>query len=152
MDVLAQQTVAAVVASASAGTSEGLEADAWYETVRRAWPYKDLAREVFDSVLDLVSGVYPSTDFAELKPRVVYDRVTGVLTPRPGAQRVAVTNGGTIPDRGMFGVFLVGTGEAGSAPRRVGELDEEMVYETLSLIHISEPTRPRFGSRMPSSA
>ena len=73
LDVLAQQTVAAVVASASAGTSEGLEADAWYETVRRAWPYKDLAREVFDSVLDLVSGVYPSTDFAELKPRVVYD-------------------------------------------------------------------------------
>lgn len=130
LDVLAQQTVAAVVASASAGTSEGLEADAWYDTVRRAWPYKDLAREVFDSVLDLVSGVYPSTDFAELKPRVVYDRVTGVLTPRPGAQRVAVTNGGTIPDRGMFGVFLVGTGEAGSAPRRVGELDEEMVYET----------------------
>lgn len=130
LDVLAQQTVAAVVASASAGTSEGLEADSWYDTVRRAWPYKDLAREVFDSVLDLVSGVYPSTDFAELKPRVVYDRVTGVLTPRPGAQRVAVTNGGTIPDRGMFGVFLVGTGEAGSAPRRVGELDEEMVYET----------------------
>ncbi len=130
LDVLAQQTVAAVVASASAGTSEGLEADSWYDTVRRAWPYKDLAREVFDSVLDLVSGVYPSTDFAELKPRVVYDRVTGVLTPRPGAQRVAVTNGGTIPDRGMFGVFLVGTGEAGTAPRRVGELDEEMVYET----------------------
>ncbi|MGX4761815.1 Lhr family ATP-dependent helicase [Corynebacterium minutissimum] len=130
LDVLAQQTVAAVVASASAGTSEGLDADTWYDTVRRAWPYKDLAREVFDSVLDLVSGVYPSTDFAELKPRVVYDRVTGILTPRPGAQRVAVTNGGTIPDRGMFGVFLVGTGEAGSAPRRVGELDEEMVYES----------------------
>lgn len=130
LDVLAQQTVAAVVASASAGTREGLDADTWYDTVRRAWPYKDLAREVFDSVLDLVSGVYPSTDFAELKPRVVYDRVTGILTPRPGAQRVAVTNGGTIPDRGMFGVFLVGTGEAGSAPRRVGELDEEMVYET----------------------
>ena len=130
LDVLAQQTVAAVVASASEGTSEGLDADTWYDTVRRAWPYKDLAREVFDSVLDLVSGVYPSTDFAELKPRVVYDRVTGILTPRPGAQRVAVTNGGTIPDRGMFGVFLVGTGEAGSAPRRVGELDEEMVYES----------------------
>ena len=130
LDVLAQQTVAAVVASASAGTREGLDADTWYDTVRRAWPYKDLAREVFDSVLDLVSGVYPSTDFAELKPRVVYDRVTGILTPRPGAQRVAVTNGGTIPDRGMFGVFLVGTGEAGSAPRRVGELDEEMVYES----------------------
>ena len=126
LDVLAQQTVAAVAAAGE----EGLLADDWYALTRRAWPYRDLAREVFDSVLDLVSGVYPSTDFAELKPRVVYDRVTGVLTPRPGAQRVAVTNGGTIPDRGMFGVFLVGTGEAGSAPRRVGELDEEMVYES----------------------
>ena len=124
--MLAQQTVAAVAAAGD----EGLLADDWYALIRRAWPYRDLAREVFDSVLDLVSGVYPSTDFAELKPRVVYDRVTGVLTPRPGAQRVAVTNGGTIPDRGMFGVFLVGTGEAGSAPRRVGELDEEMVYES----------------------
>ncbi|MBS5997480.1 DEAD/DEAH box helicase, partial [Corynebacterium sp.] len=81
---------------------------------------------------DLVSGVYPSTDFAELKPRVVYDRVTGVMTARPGAQRVAVTSGGTIPDRGMFGVFLyTGSGEgSGGAPRRVGELDEEMVYES----------------------
>ena len=126
LDVLAQQTVAAVAAAGD----EGLLADDWYHLTRRAWPYRDLAREVFDSVLDLVSGVYPSTDFAELKPRVVYDRVAGILTPRPGAQRVAVTNGGTIPDRGMFGVFLVGTGEAGSAPRRVGELDEEMVYET----------------------
>ncbi|WP_408930270.1 ATP-dependent helicase [Corynebacterium axilliensis] len=126
LDVLAQQTVAAVAAAGE----EGLLADDWYALIRRAWPYRDLAREVFDSVLDLVSGVYPSTDFAELKPRVVYDRATGVLTPRPGAQRVAVTNGGTIPDRGMFGVFLVGTGEGGSAPRRVGELDEEMVYES----------------------
>ena len=76
--------------------------------------------------------MYPSTDFAELKPRVVYDRVTGVMTARPGAQRVAVTSGGTIPDRGMFGVFLyTGSGEgSGGAPRRVGELDEEMVYES----------------------
>ena len=95
-------------------------------------PLRLLAREVYDSVLDLVSGVYPSTDFAELKPRVVYDRVTGVMTARPGAQRVAVTSGGTIPDRGMFGVFLyTGSGEgSGGAPRRVGELDEEMVYES----------------------
>ncbi|MGO1605770.1 MAG: DEAD/DEAH box helicase, partial [Corynebacterium casei] len=105
----------------------GLTADDWYDTVTRAWPYRDLAREVFDSVIDLVSGVYPSTDFAELRPRVVYDRITGVLTARPGAQRVAVTNAGTIPDRGMFGVFIAG-GEG--APRRVGELDEEMVYES----------------------
>ncbi|MDV2421434.1 ATP-dependent helicase [Corynebacterium tuberculostearicum] len=128
LDVLAQQTVAAV----SAAGEDGLDADEWYEMVRRAWPYRDLAREVYDSVLDLVSGVYPSTDFAELKPRVVYDRVTGVMTARPGAQRVAVTSGGTIPDRGMFGVFLyTGSGEgSGGAPRRVGELDEEMVYES----------------------
>ena len=141
LDVLAQQTVAAV----SAAGEDGLDADEWYEMVRRAWPYRDLAREVYGSVLDLVSGVYPSTDFAELKPRVVYDRVAGVMTARPGAQRVAVTSGGTIPDRGMFGVFLyTGSGEgSGGAPRRVGELDEEMVYEsrvgdvfTLSLIHI----------------
>ena len=128
LDVLAQQTVASVAAAGE----DGLDADEWYETVRRAWPYRDLAREVYDSVLDLVSGVYPSTDFAELKPRVVYDRVTGVMTARPGAQRVAVTSGGTIPDRGMFGVFLYtgsGDGSAG-APRRVGELDEEMVYES----------------------
>ncbi|MCG7455327.1 ATP-dependent helicase [Corynebacterium tuberculostearicum] len=128
LDVLAQQTVAAVAAAGD----DGLDADEWYEMVRRAWPYRDLAREVYDSVLDLVSGVYPSTDFAELKPRVVYDRVTGVMTARPGAQRVAVTSGGTIPDRGMFGVFLyTGAGEgSGGAPRRVGELDEEMVYES----------------------
>ena len=125
LDVLTQQTVAAVAAAGE----DGLDVDEWYETVRRAWPYRDLAREVFDSVIDLASGVYPSTDFSELKPRVVYDRITGMLTPRPGAQRVAVTSGGTIPDRGMFGVFLVG-GAEGGAPRRVGELDEEMVYES----------------------
>ena len=111
LDVLTQQTVAAVAAAGE----DGIGSDEWYATVTRAWPYRDLAREVFDSVIDLASGVYPSTDFAELKPRVVYDRVTGLLTPRPGAQRVAVTNGGTIPDRGMFGVFLV-AGAEGSGP------------------------------------
>ena len=116
LDVLVQQTIAAVAAS----EPDGLDVDEWYATVRKAWPYRELARDVFDSVIDLASGVYPSTDFAELKPRVVYDRVSGVLTPRPGAQRVAVTSGGTIPDRGMFGVFLAG---AEGAPR-------------LSLIHI----------------
>lgn len=130
LDVLAQQTVAAVAAAGS----EGLSTDAWYEIVCRAHPYRELSREVFDSVIDLVSGIYPATDFADLKPRVVHDRTSGVLTPRPGAQRLAVTSGGTIPDRGMFGVFLMhGAGpEALSdrAPRRVGELDEEMVYES----------------------
>lgn len=121
LDVLAQQTVAAVA-------FEDLDVDEWYETVTRAWPYRDLAREVYNSVIDLVTGVYPSTDFAELRPRAILEGTT--LKARPGAQRVAVTNAGTIPDRGMFGVFLVGSGEEGSAPRRVGELDEEMVYES----------------------
>ena len=122
LDVLTQQTVAAVAAA-------DLDVEDWFATVRRAHPYRELPREVFDAVLDLVSGVYPSADFAELKPRVVYDRTTDVLSARPGALRVAVTSGGTIPDRGMFGVFLEGGGENG-APRRVGELDEEMVYES----------------------
>ena len=120
LDVLAQQTVAAVAV-------EDLDVDEWYDTVRRAWPYRDLAREVFDSVIDLVIGVYPSTDFAELRPRAILEG--NVLKARPGAQRVAVTNAGTIPDRGMFGVFLI-AGAEDKAPRRVGELDEEMVYES----------------------
>ena len=119
LDVLAQQTVAAVA-------FEDLDVDDWFDTVRRAWPYRDLAREVFDSVIDLVTGVYPSTDFAELRPRAILEGTT--LKARPGAQRVAVTNAGTIPDRGMFGVFLLGADD--KAPRRVGELDEEMVYES----------------------
>ena len=78
---------------------------------------------MFHAVLDLLSGRYPSEEFSELRPRVVWDRLAGTLRPRDGAQRLAVTNGGTIPDRGLFGVFLPdGT--------RVGELDEEMVYES----------------------
>lgn len=122
LDVLLQQTVAHV-------SQHDISADDWFDVVRRAYPYTSLDREVFDSVIDLASGAYPSTDFADLKPRIVYDRVSGMLSARPGAQRVAVISGGTIPDRGMFGVFLVGGGE-GSVPRRVGELDEEMVYES----------------------
>ncbi|APQ55833.1 ATP-dependent helicase [Corynebacterium pseudotuberculosis] len=123
LDVLLQQTVAAV-------SVEDLDVEEWYATVVRAYPYRDLSRSVFDAVIDLASGVYPSTDFAELRPRVVFDRITGRLTARPGAQRVAVTSGGTIPDRGMFSVFLAGQTGTGSVPRRVGELDEEMVYES----------------------
>lgn len=122
LDVLLQQTIAATALT-------DVNVDEWYERVRRAYPYRELPRDVFDAVIDLASGVYPSTDFAELKPRVVFDRTTGMLQARPGAQRVAVTSGGTIPDRGMFGVFLVSGGE-NPAPRRVGELDEEMVYES----------------------
>ena len=121
LDVLAQHTVAAVA-------MDDLDVDDWFGTVTAAHPYRGLSRELFDAVIDLVSGTYPSTDFAELRPRVVYDRITGVLSARPGAQRTAVINGGTIPDRGMFGVFLAGGGDG--VPRRVGELDEEMVYES----------------------
>ncbi|CAB0596203.1 ATP-dependent helicase [Corynebacterium diphtheriae] len=122
LDVLVQHTVAAVA-------MDDLDVEDWYATVVRAYPYRDLPREAFDAAIDLTAGVYPSTDFAELRPKVIYDRITGTLSARPGAQRTAVINGGTIPDRGMFGVFLVGSGESG-APRRVGELDEEMVYES----------------------
>ena len=84
-------------------------------------------RGALESVLDMLSGRYPSEQFAELRPRLTWDRTTGLLTGRPGAQRLAVTSGGTIPDRGLYGVFLAG----GDGPgRRVGELDEEMVYES----------------------
>jgi ATP-dependent Lhr-like helicase len=120
LDVLAQQVVAATALDAWA-------VDDLYELVRRSAPFTSLPRSAYDATLDLLSGRYPSDEFAELRPRVVWDRVTGTLTGRPGSQRLAVTSGGTIPDRGLFGVFLVG----GEGPgRRVGELDEEMVYES----------------------
>ncbi|MCW2811238.1 MAG: putative ATP-dependent helicase [Friedmanniella sp.] len=126
LDVLAQQIVAIVA-------SRETKVDELYALVRRASSYRDLPYSAFEAVLDMLSGRYPSEDFAELRPRLVWQRDTGLLTARPGAQRLAVTSGGTIPDRGMFGVFLVGEGNAGgkNGPgRRVGELDEEMVYET----------------------
>ena len=122
LDVLAQQTVAAV-------SVEETSADRWFETVRRAAPYAALPRESFDSVLELLSGAYASADLADFSPRIVWDREAGVLRARPGAQRLAVSFSGTIPDRGMFPVVLPeGAEEAGR--RRVGELDEEMVYES----------------------
>nr|WP_232506413.1 DEAD/DEAH box helicase [Microlunatus flavus] len=126
LDVLAQQVVASVA-------MEETKVDELYALVRRAGVFRDLPWSAYESVLDMLSGRYPSEDFAELRPRIVWQRDTGVLTSRPGAQRLAVTSGGTIPDRGMFGVFLVGEGNASGrheAGRRVGELDEEMVYET----------------------
>ena len=120
LDVLAQQVVAMTALDA-------WQVDEVFELVRRSAPFAGLPRSAFDATLDLLSGRYPSEEFAELRPRIVWDRVTGTLTGRPGAQRLAVTSGGTIPDRGLFGVFLVG----GDGPgRRVGELDEEMVYES----------------------
>jgi ATP-dependent Lhr-like helicase len=115
--------------------------DAWtvedlFAVVRRAAPYASLSRPVFESVLDMLAGRYPSDEFAELRPRITWDRVKNVVTEREGARRVAVINGGTIPDRGLYGVFLAdGAGSDGnSASRRgsarVGELDEEMVFES----------------------
>ncbi|MGN6744503.1 MAG: ATP-dependent helicase [Amnibacterium sp.] len=120
LDVLAQQTVAAVAL-------DTIDVEAWFDLVRRSAPFAGLPRSAYEAVLDLLAGRYPSDEFAELRPRIVWDRDAGTITGRPGAQRLAVTSGGTIPDRGLFGVFLVG-GQAGGA--RVGELDEEMVYES----------------------
>ncbi|KGN34677.1 DEAD/DEAH box helicase [Knoellia sinensis KCTC 19936] len=120
VDVLAQQVVA--MTAVDDWTVDELE-----QVVRRAAPFASLPRSILDSVLDMLSGRYPSDEFAELRPRIVWDRVTGVLSGRPGAQRLAVTSGGTIPDRGLYAVFLA-TGEG--TGRRVGELDEEMVYES----------------------
>lgn len=118
LDILAQQTVAACAL-------DTLDVDAWFETVRGTGSYAALPRSSYEAVLDLLSGRYPSDEFAELRPRLVWDRDAGTLTGRPGAQRLAVTSGGAIPDRGMFAVYMVGEKSS-----RVGELDEEMVYES----------------------
>ncbi|WP_055481586.1 ATP-dependent helicase [Sphaerimonospora mesophila] len=123
LDVLAQQIVA--MTALDEWTVDAIET-----LVRRAAPYATLPRTALEATLDMLAGRYPSEEFAELRPRIVWDRVTGTLRGRPGAQRLAVTNGGTIPNRGLFGVFLAGDGDSGRRPTRVGELDEEMVYES----------------------
>ncbi|HMH90386.1 MAG TPA: DEAD/DEAH box helicase, partial [Streptosporangiaceae bacterium] len=125
LDVLAQQIVAMTA-------MDDWEVGELERVVRRAAPFTGLSRPVLDSVLDMLAGLYPSEDFGGLRPRLVWDRTTGVLHGRPGGQRVAVGNGGTIPDRGLFGVFLAGgqRDRSGRHSRRVGELDEEMVYES----------------------
>ena len=129
LDVLAQQ----IVAITSEVTEGDIAADDVFALVRRASNFHHLPHSAFEAVLDMLSGRYPSEDFAELRPRLIWQRETGRITGRRGAQRLAVTSGGTIPDRGLFGVFLVGEGNASgkhSPGRRVGELDEEMVYES----------------------
>ena len=120
LDIVAQQ----VVAMAS---MDDWDVDALFGAIRGAAPFAELSRTVFDGVLDMLSGRYPSDEFAELRPRVTWDRVAGTIRGREGAKRVAIANGGTIPDRGLFGVFLIG---AGPGAARVGELDEEMVFES----------------------
>lgn len=124
LDVLAQQLVAMTA-------MDTWDVEELLAVVRRAAPFAALPDSAFTAVLDMLAGRYPSDAFAELRPRLVWDRVAQTVTGRPGAQRLAVTSGGTIPDRGLFGVFLAGgdSGKGGGG-RRVGELDEEMVYES----------------------
>jgi ATP-dependent helicase Lhr and Lhr-like helicase len=126
LDVLAQQVVAMTAV-------DDWPVDELERMVRRAAPFAGLTRPILEAVLDMLAGRYPSEDFAGLRPRIIWDRVAGIIRGRPGAQRLAVTSGGTIPDRGLFGVFLASDASVsnhGRQPRRVGELDEEMVYES----------------------
>jgi ATP-dependent Lhr-like helicase len=118
LDVLSQQIVAMVA-------MQEWHVDALYEVVIRAAGYQNLPRAAYEAVLDMLAGRYPSDDFAQLRPRIVWDRSSDMLRGRSGAQRTAVISGGTIPDRGLFPVFIMGTKDS-----RVGELDEEMVYES----------------------
>jgi ATP-dependent helicase Lhr and Lhr-like helicase len=155
LDVLAQQIVAIAAVGlgpAPAAPSKGkkgkataapreieTDVEALWGLVRRAAPFTDLPRASFDGVLDMLAGRYPSDEFADLRPRITWDRIKGTITPRAGAQRLAILNAGTIPDRGLYGVFLkddaatdgdVARGSSRGKPsRRVGELDEEMVFE-----------------------
>ncbi|MFI5255225.1 MAG: DEAD/DEAH box helicase, partial [Candidatus Limnocylindrales bacterium] len=131
LDVLAQQLVATTA-------DRAWPVDELYALVRRAENFAALGREAFESVLDMLAGRYPSDEFAELRPRLVWDRVAGTVAARRDAHTVAITSGGTIPDRGLFGVYLADDGGAATTGardgrraggRRVGELDEEMVYE-----------------------
>src|SRR5437763_8091479 len=116
LDVLSQQIVGICA-------DEEIEVAELHDLVRRAYPFAELSRVQFENVLDMLAGRYPSDEFAELRPRIVWDRTAGIVRGRTGARRLAVTNAGTIPDRGLYTVQLVDGGS------RVGELDEEMVYE-----------------------
>ena len=128
LDVLAQQIVAIAAAAGSgsgggeAGSEQPVNVDDLFALITRTHSYAELTRAQLENVLDMLDGRYPSSEFAELRPRIVWDRVAGTLRARPGARQLAVTNAGTIPDRGLYAVTL-------PDGRRVGELDEEMVYE-----------------------
>jgi ATP-dependent Lhr-like helicase len=119
LDVLAQQIVAM---AAAAGEDEGLPVDALHALITRTYSYAELSRTQLENVLDMLDGRYPSEEFGDLRPRINWDRVAGVIRARKGSRALAITNAGTIPDRGLFSVNL-------PDGRRVGELDEEMVYE-----------------------
>ena len=120
LDIVAQHVVAMT-------SMDEWRVDDLFATIRRAAPFAELGRAPFEGVLDMLSGRYPSDEFAELRPRVTWDRLGKTVMAREGSKRVAIANGGTIPDRGLFGVFLLG---APPGAARVGELDEEMVFET----------------------
>ena len=128
LDVLAQQIVAACVDGSR-------KVDELFALVRRAAPFARLSRAQLEGVLDMLSGRYPSDEFAELRPRLTWDRLRGTVRGRDGTKRLVVTNAGTIPDRGLYGVFLADAGPVDAQGRarpgrRVGELDEEMVFES----------------------
>ena len=124
LDIAAQQIVAMTA-------MDDWPVDDLFATLRQAAPFAELSRRVFEEVLDMLAGRYPSDEFAELRPRLTWHRAAGTLTTRSGARSVAVVNGGTIPDRGLYGVFLAGPASSrGPQGVRVGELDEEMVFET----------------------
>jgi ATP-dependent Lhr-like helicase len=132
LDVLAQQIVAIVAhppaaAPYASDAPPDVRVDDLFVLVRSAAPFAALTRESFEGVLDLLSGRYPSDEFAELRPRLNWDRIANTLTARQGAGRIAILNAGTIPDRGLYGVFLAS--DEGK-PVRVGELDEEMIFES----------------------
>jgi ATP-dependent Lhr-like helicase len=118
LDVLAQQIVAIAVSA----DPDGIAVDDLHALVRRTHSYAELSRELLENVLDMLDGRYPSREFGELRARVVWDRVSGVVRSRKGSRQLAIANAGTIPDRGLYSVTL-------PDGRRVGELDEEMVYE-----------------------
>ena len=122
LDVLAQQTVAAAA-------MHDLKPDEWYAVVRRSAPFGDLERSMFDATMGMMTGAYNSEDFSAFRPPLQYNEEADLISARPGAARLAVTSGGTIPDRGMYTVVLPEEG-GDAGPRKVGELDEEMVYES----------------------
>ena len=127
LDVLAQQIVAIAVSAEPLGkeaetVDRGVSVDELHALVRRTYSYSELSRELLENVLDMLDGRYPSKEFGELRARIVWDRVAGVIRARKGSRQLAVANAGTIPDRGLYTVTL-------PDGRRVGELDEEMVYE-----------------------
>jgi ATP-dependent helicase Lhr and Lhr-like helicase len=127
LDVLAQQIVAIAVAAepgskGDEASAAGVSVDELHALVGRTYPYADLSRELLENVLDMLDGRYPSKEFGELRARIVWDRLAGTIRARKGSRQLAIANAGTIPDRGLYAVTL-------PDGRRVGELDEEMVYE-----------------------